>query len=436
MSGNNYRSDTSLRALSRTYRRAANLLQGPTSRTLVYSALVQGAGAVSGISLARGLGVEGRGLLGQLQVWPMLLGSLALVGMFDAVTHQVARQPQSKRASEVLSSALFITSISGSIAVILGLLAVAQFGVGGTRRGAAVAFAFYPLLNMSALVAMGTLMGLGELSTFNRLRVATVALPALIFVTTYATGHLSIELAVGSVLGANFLVLLTALTRLRMLGVGGELPKAGRVRLLFHYGIRAHTGTVSATLNERLDQLLIAVLLPAGPLGLYIVAVTATSPVALIGSSQSLLALPDSSKASSSDDDRRAVLRRHLGVSLVLSIVASAIAFPLLPIVIPWLFGADFAAAVPTARILVVAAVSMNVARVGGALLRGTGRPLAPGLAEAAAVVVTGLLLLALLSPLGIVGAAIASVAAYTTAASIVLGQLRRDIFPLLRAHR
>lgn len=403
---------------------------GRSATTLAYSGMLQLAGAVSGILLARSLGVEGRGLLGQLQVWPMMLGALTLLGLFDAAIHRIARRPVPEHASAILGSALFVVSVASSAAVVVSLAAVHYLGVGGDARVPAFAFAFFPLPSMSALVAMATMMGMGDLPSFNRLRVATVLLPAAFFLVAHAFGRLTIGLAVVGVLAANIVVLLVALWRLHYLGVHVGRPERAHVRGLLHYGMRAHAGSISTVLNERLDQLLMSVLISPGALGLYVTAVTATSPVALVGSSQSFLALSDTSSGAAHEDEhfRRQLFRHHLGVTTALSLVAGGIAYPLLPFVIPWLFGAGFDAAVPVARILVLATVAVNIARVGGALLRGVGRPLAPALAEGAAAVVTVLLLLLLLGRLGIAGAAIASAGAYTTAAVIVLFFLRASV--------
>jgi O-antigen/teichoic acid export membrane protein len=85
------------------------------------------------------------------------------------------------------------------------------------------------------------------------------------------------------------------------------------------------------------------------------------------------------------------------------------------PWVLPFLFGAAFAAAIPAALIMVGASAIAAVNTVLEEGLRGLGRPMAVLWAELCGLAVTAVALLILLRPLGIVGAALASVCGYST---------------------
>ena len=84
------------------------------------------------------------------------------------------------------------------------------------------------------------------------------------------------------------------------------------------------------------------------------------------------------------------------------------------PWMIPTLFGAAFADAIPAAFVLVVAAAIASVNMVIEEGLRGLGRPVMVLWAELAGLAVTAVALLFLLRPFGIMGAALASVVGYT----------------------
>jgi O-antigen/teichoic acid export membrane protein len=83
-------------------------------------------------------------------------------------------------------------------------------------------------------------------------------------------------------------------------------------------------------------------------------------------------------------------------------------------------FGRFFVGAIPSARVLSLAAVMISLARVFHGLLKGIGRPLDAARSEGGALLVTAAGLAVLLPPFGIMGAAITSLLAYTT--SVIIG--------------
>src|SRR5262249_38652466 len=89
-------------------------------------------------------------------------------------------------------------------------------------------------------------------------------------------------------------------------------------------------------------------------------------------------------------------------------------------------FGKHYGPAVSSAQILMFAGLFQGLNAVLGNSLRGRGRPSLPAVAEGAGAVLTVLLLYILLPRLGIVGAAIASVAAYLTVTLLEFGFVAR----------
>jgi O-antigen/teichoic acid export membrane protein len=84
------------------------------------------------------------------------------------------------------------------------------------------------------------------------------------------------------------------------------------------------------------------------------------------------------------------------------------------PLIIPALFGAQFAAAVLPCRILIPGSCAMAGATVLFEAARGMNHPEIPAYGEAAGLALTAILLALLLKPYGIAGAALASTIAYT----------------------
>jgi O-antigen/teichoic acid export membrane protein len=191
---------------------------------------------------------------------------------------------------------------------------------------------------------------------------------------------------------------------------------AALARDLFRFGIRSHVSFVATSLNERFDQLVVSIVLAPVSLGMYVVAATLTSLTSLVGSTVSILALPELARLR--DDAARAALARRLG--LITLACASAVTLPVLllaPVLLRTAFGPAFADAATPARILLVGAIALTTARLLGSILKGLGLPLQAAGGELCALAVTLPTLAILLPALGLVGAAIASLAAYTTAA-------------------
>src|SRR6202035_3271598 len=98
---------------------------------------------------------------------------------------------------------------------------------------------------------------------------------------------------------------------------------------------------------------------------------------------------------------------------LVLSVSVAVFLAAIAPLLITVFFGRAFLPATLSARVLIFATVIVGTNRVLSAGIKANNLPLVPGIAEGIAVVVTVLSLAVLLRPLGITGAAIASLFAY-----------------------
>ena len=180
-------------------------------------------------------------------------------------------------------------------------------------------------------------------------------------------------------------------------------------------------------LNERLDQLVISAVLAPARLGLYVVAVTLTSLISLVGSSVALVALPVLARLRSAPK-QLAPARRLIVLTLGLSTLVAVPMIVLTPQLLDFFFGQSFRAATSPTRILLVAAVLLSTSRALGAILKALGRPLQAGLADGIALGVTVVALAALLPLFGLVGAAVASLLAYGVSLTWMIDRTARAL--------
>ena len=111
----------------------------------------------------------------------------------------------------------------------------------------------------------------------------------------------------------------------------------------------------------------------AASLGHYAVAVTAGTSLALIGTSVGMVTFPRIAAEPSLPQPRR-VVRRAIGFTASASAIVGAVIVVAADPIVNAIYGADYADAVPLARILALGGVAISVAAVAGDALRGLDR--------------------------------------------------------------
>ena len=384
----------------------------PLTTSFGTSIAIHGLNVVTGVLLARSLGPQGRGELAAVMLWPGILAAVGSVGVVEAITYHTARANAS--ISTLLGTSISLCLVQSGVLVVSGIVLVSFVLTRyepPTRHAAYLFLAYIPLY-LLAMYLMAILNGMRRYSRFHGLRLLVIVTSAAGLVTLALTGRLTVTGATMVFLLAHAVALVASAAGLRTMRSGLKIERKV-ARSLLAFGFRSHSGNLTAMLNERLDQLLISILLAPTQLGLYVIAVTLTSLTALVGSSVSLVALPSIAELSPGPARDQAI-QRLVASTLIGSIAVTGPILLLLPWLIGTFFGRSFQAATPAARILLVAAVALSTNRVLSAILRAVGRPLDAGWAELLALAVTAVGLVALLPAFGLIGAAITSLLAYT----------------------
>lgn len=194
----------------------------------------------------------------------------------------------------------------------------------------------------------------------------------------------------------------------------------GVERALVRYGLRGHLGTVLQGLNYRLDAFIVAFLMSPKDVGLYSVAVGASEMLWIIPNTLGILLMQ---RAATSDADHAnlvtALATRVTSTGLV--ILSVFLAFTAGRVVVG-LYGPAFAPSVHVLLLLLPGVWALGIWKNLMNDLAGRGFPQYKSSTAALAVLVTVVLDILLIPPLGIAGAALASTAAYimATLASLV----------------
>jgi O-antigen/teichoic acid export membrane protein len=388
-------------------RQSARDLLTTTGANLV----IAGTSAVGGVLAARLLGPAGRGELAVAVAWAAILTVIASLGLPQALTYSVARDTSG--VGRVFHTSLLLLALQNLFILVIGQVVIALWLA--RLQPAAVRSAQLYLFSIPAGMLLTYLssiaQGLQRFRLFNAFRAASstgylFALSlALLLGLNQARGLIALMLAFQWFVAAAALVIFVRQVRPR-----GGLDWA-QARELLQYGLRSYWGSLSWMANLRLDQFIMSAFVGLNALGLYAVAVSYATVIFPISGAFAMVIFPR--VAQDNYGGARSRIVRALKLNLLASGTAALGLGVVAHILLPLLFGSQFAPAVIPAYVLLVAGVFLGCSYVLSDGLRGLGFPGIPSLAEAMGVVVTVGGLLLLLPLAGVRGAALVSLLSY-----------------------
>ena len=360
-------------------------------------------GFISGPLLARALGSSGRGDLAAIQVTLSLVPGIVGLGIPGYAFREL---PRGRPVEEVMGSLglplIVLGLITGAVAV-----PIADALAGGretVRLFLIIELLSMPLLLLASLFAFG-------LSAVQRWRARIVTtlvpflVPFLVIVVAYLAGHLTVAIAAAGTIGGALLALVPGLPLLRRRPVF----RLSIARQGVSFGLKSWVGGLALIANARLDQFLMITVVAPRVLGLYAVATTISGASGL---ATGALMPPLMTRVAAGE---RQLLPQAVRMTIIATGGIGVVLAAITPTLLSVLFGPQFTGATAMALILLAASVPLFAAGVLSSGLQADGAPLIPSAAEAVALVITAVGLAVLLKPLGGVGAAIVSLAAYST---------------------
>lgn len=393
--------------------------------TFMSAGMIQVINIVTGILAARLLLPEGRGELAILLLWPVLIAELGSFSLSASSGFHMARNQHTPR--EIWAGTfLFVTFV---FPVLIGIfLLLAPIIYDGQRSEvlqlAYLCSALIPAY-LYALSLMAIFQGAQKFGPYNLLRSLVHFSYFGIVVLFLAFGPPSLESFVTSYIAAHILLLVVTLWLSGKQGWISLKPNVAVIRSLFLYGVRTHAGVVLAIANRRLDQLIISVALAASDFGLYVVAMAVEAPLFFTAITIEILLFPKIA-AQAVEEGRQQVLGRYFRAALILVIPATIVFLILAPWLIEVVFGAAYLPAVDAARILALSGIGFTLKTMLTTYMRASNRMRVVTWSEGVGIVVTVVSLAILLPTLGLVGAAIAQLLAFTIPALLMAFLVRR----------
>jgi len=366
---------------------------------------------VASIVTARLLGPALRGELVVMLTIPALLAAVSLMGADNANLYFSGRSELGH--PRVVRYSLIHAFVGGTVVVVAGLI-IATF-VPGIRLGLsepmfAVALAMTPVALLISLLGTAEA-GRGRAPSVAALTAAGLGVWALIAAAVGALGNPSPLLLFAAFCVAQLAVGIALLIRSGRPGLAGAFgwPQYAS------YALRTNLPALAMLLLLRVD--IPAIQLLAGPreVGLYSIVLPMAESLMLISTAVNVVVLPG--VANGSIDVHRALRVTHVAVAA--SALAALALAATAPFLVPGLFGAPFADAVPLLWVLLPGIVVFTAGRSLQIYLLGSGNIRASAIAAIAALAVCIVGDLVLVPGLGAMGAAAATTAAYVVFATI-----------------
>lgn len=382
----------------------------------------------SGAITARWLEPDGKGVLSTLVFFASLAVHLGGFGLGDALIYHVASGRIDRRlAVSASTAATMVLSVAGAVVFV----SLGAFRLGGDHPGADAA-----LLLLALSVPVGCLYNLALLAMQGIGRISGAsALSLLGFVTTFgalviAVIVLDLGLAGAAASGAvgTLPPLIVAAIVLRSAGAPLRPRWNGPyLRGAVGYGGATQFSYLLMSLAGRVDLPLVLHLAGESEAGQYSVALSYSASVAIASLSLTTVSFPRLA-AASTDEDVSDLTSRLVRAGLVVALALAAVLAVLAPVVVPFVFGRSYDAAVAPAIVLmpgyVLWVAQLQIARAAAA----RGAVSAMILAFGSTIVVTVGADLIAIPAFGVVGAAVASDVAMAIGTVVALAMYKRAV--------
>lgn len=270
------------------------------------------------------------------------------------------------------------------------------------------------------ITAKSASQGTGDLPGTN----LAIVLEELLFIPGYAAALL-LGLNGGAAVVAALIaadVVTGAIAWRRLFGrhyfAGVGRPSLALAKRIYAFGLRGQVGSLMYLVNLRLDFMIVDLLAGPAILGVYAVASKFAELLRLLPISFEWVLYPGFARQAPAEAWTRAawLIPRAAGATALAALPLALLAQP----VIPLFYGSAFAGAVEPTRLLLIGLSVEGASGVITAYLFGRGRPGLNSIATFGGVVVTVGLDLLLIPRLSLIGASIASTAAYLTTTSLL----------------
>lgn len=340
--------------------------------TFATCVLIQGLTVVQGIIIARLLGPVGRGEYAAVILWPSVFGAIGIFGTNIALARAAAR---TTRHDGVIRTSILLAVLTGTLASVACYLALPHLLPEASRHllGLSRLFVAFILLNHLSLNVVAVDQGAGNFKRFNLTRMLQYPVYLAFLVAMWVWNVREIRWAV-----VGFLVATATVVVVRLLLSLKDMPLRGPLyspRRTLRESVRFGLVGAAQPLYLHADKAILLWLLGAENLGLYVVALSASTAIGSITTSTAMVTFTAAAQAGPGEGFER--IARTFRISALLWLLFGGILALAMGLLLPLVYGGQFAAAVNPARLLIVGSAFGGLATLLDQAMRGQGRPLA-----------------------------------------------------------
>jgi len=378
------------------------------------------------ILIARLLGPEGQGTYFSAVVFPTLFAFVGLLGIDASHTFLLAKKRYS--IAQINGQSVLLSVVLSAIATPVYLAFIRLYGGASDpelRSILSLAAVVIPVL-MAKYLSVALLLGLQRIRWFNVANVLqAIGLLGLMCLNLFVF-HGGARGALVAYLASEITMTVVALwVARREVGAGPLVakPPPGLFKRSATYGLQGHVGNVLVQFLYRFDLFLILSFVGLSAQGLYSVAVILAEKLSHIPQSVQVVLFPK--LASLSTEEVNELTPRVMRNSFLLTVVAAAVLLALSRPILNLFFGAEYAGALRTFRVLIPGVVALSFNTILSSDLSARDKRIYQTIANAIGFGLNVVLCLLWIPRLGIEGAAWASTVAYTTQSVAMLGFFR-----------
>lgn len=380
-------------------------------------------GIATGILAARLLGPQARGELAEIQFWAGAVAGIGICSLPSALSFFIAR---GQGSVSMAGSALACAAVLSALSLLCGLALVAYVVSPDQRSLQMLYLLFFIPANFIALTLVAIDHGRQDFARYNLFRLLPQA--------TYLVGMLVLwqqsALSVPTLLAASWLgTALICAARWRLTRRNGiSLPRPSEMAALLRTGLEFHTTAFAGILFQNADRVICITYFTHADLGHYAVALALSGAgLGIVSSATSIVIFPKLA-AAQSFAVRRYLIRNALGASCIVALIINACIALAIPLLLPFLFGHDYAEAIPAAILLCIAQIPMCFVQTSTVALRALDDWRAGPYAQTAALVVFLPTAAALIPNLGLAGIAASLMLSQIAASALLLRRLQASI--------
>ncbi|MBN1963123.1 MAG: flippase [Anaerolineae bacterium] len=395
------------------------------STTLVTQLFTVIANILTSMVISRALQPEGKGILAAYLTTVNFIVLFGTVGLPKAYTYEVGRV---KGQQETISTS-FAVAVINAVLVALLTVQLARIEVGGVFDQFDAT-----ILNLAVPTTIVTLL-FGAFNAIlrgmNRITECNVGL--LIFQSLYLVLNVGIAWLFDLTLDRVIIVYVTSyLVAILYYYIVIRRTSPGRafsfaaVRGLFRYGLKYQAYSAINMLHNRVDILILGVLLTDAQVGFYSTAVTIAQMLWNLPLAITFVLLPYVASHQDEQDISQRTAQVTRASTLLLIVASVGLAF-VSPLLIEIVYGESFVPAVSPLRVLLPGAIAYSIVYVAAADLLGRDKLVSLTLVSGCVLVVNVGLNFLLIPNLGVEGAALTSTLTYSLNAIAVAWLIKRN---------